>query len=67
MRHYFLLFLVKRYISVKPSSVPAAGPWEKAASRLVTPNLYHPEDGVGLLTFDYRMDSWLGSSNATLK
>ncbi|XP_071540162.1 uncharacterized protein [Panulirus ornatus] len=58
---------VPRYLSVKPS--PVSGGMERkgrAPSRLVTPTLYHPPGGVGVLTFKYRLDAWLGASNATL-
>ncbi|XP_037780910.1 uncharacterized protein LOC119577236 [Penaeus monodon] len=54
---------VARYISVKPSVV---GPPSSAPSRLLTPTLQHPSGGVGVLSFKYRLDAWLGASNATI-
>ncbi|XP_076034048.1 uncharacterized protein LOC143020942 isoform X2 [Oratosquilla oratoria] len=59
-------FLVEKYISVKPSPHGLNGPLARAASRLLTPPLSHPHTHVGILTFKYRLDSWLGDSNATL-
>lgn len=56
-------FDVSRYISVKPSVV---GPQSSEPSRLLTPTLQHPSRGVGVLSFKYRLDAWLGASNATI-
>ncbi|CAL4070644.1 unnamed protein product, partial [Meganyctiphanes norvegica] len=59
-------FDIERYISVKPSPVAGDDLWGDAPSRLLTPTLSHPQGGVALLQFLYRVDAWLGSSNATL-
>ncbi|KAK8747390.1 hypothetical protein OTU49_016788 [Cherax quadricarinatus] len=60
-------FEVLRYISVKPSPVSEKpGKGGDVPSRLVTPTLHHPDGGVGVLSFKYRLDAWLGASNASL-
>nr|XP_045609480.1 uncharacterized protein LOC123765089 [Procambarus clarkii] len=60
-------FEVLRYISVKPSAVSGKlGKRSDPPSRLVTPTLHHPTSGVGVLTFKYRLDAWIGASNGTL-
>ena len=59
-------FLEDISISAKPSS-GIFNQEEDFPSYLITPVMYHPEGAVGVLSFKYRLDAWIGASNASLR